>query len=128
MYKNSKLLKLISMVLIVLMVSTPMMLLAQEEQEDTFFQGKLDGERDAKGNGLWALAGCACGIFGVAAAYLIKPTPPAAALIGRSSEYIMGYTEGYQNKSRNKNAMYACGGWAAFVLIYAAAGGFNTSD
>ena len=39
----------------------------------------------------------------------------------------MGYTDGYQNKARNKNVGYACGGWAIFILIYAAAGGFDTS-
>lgn len=117
--------KLVSLILILLIVSMPV--LAQEEYSD-FMQGKLDGEQGARGNPAWILGGLACGIIGVGAAYLIKPSPPADALIGKSAEYVLGYTEGYQKKSCTKNAGYACGGWAAFIIIYAAAGGFDTSE
>ena len=127
MYRNSILIKVISVFLIAIMVSIPMTLLAQQ-QEGTFAQGKMDGERDAKGNALWVLAGAGCGIFGVGAAYFMKPSPPAQALVGKSADYVLGYTDGYQNKARNANAGYACGGWAAFIAIYAAAGGFSTTE
>ncbi len=127
MNRNSYVSKCISVFLIVLLISTPIIVIAQD-QEDNFAQGKVHGERDAKGNGLWFLAGAGCGIFGVGAAYISKPAPPAQALVGKSAEYVIGYTQGYQNKARNTNMGYACGGWAAFVLVYAAAGGFSTSD
>ena len=115
--------KVIALVLATLMVATP--LLAQGQTSD-YMQGKLDGERDAKGNPLWFLAGAGCGIFGAGAAFLIKPSPPAHALIGKSTEYVLGYTEGYKNKARNQNTMYACGGWLTFVLIFVAVGGLDT--
>ena len=103
--------------LIFLLIATP--LLAQQTMDD-YVQGKLDGERDAKGSPLWFLAGLGCGIFGAGAAYFIKPSPPTHALVGKSSSYVMGYTEGYQNKARNKNTTYACAGWVAWTILYLA--------
>lgn len=93
---------------------------------DTCMQGKFDGTAAAKGNPLWFLAGAACGIFGTGAAYFIKPSPPVGSLMGRSSEYVLCYTDAYQNKARNGNTAWACGGWATFVVIYVAAGGLET--
>ena len=107
----------IALTLAILIIATP--LLAQQTMDD-YVQGKLDGERDSKGNPLWILAGVGCGVFGVGAAYFIKPSPPAHALVGKASGYVMGYTEGYQKKSRNKNAGYACAGWAAWIIFYLA--------
>jgi len=127
MHRNIIFIKIISVFLIVMMVSMPITLLAQQ-QEGTYAQGKMDGERDAKGNALWILAGAGCGIFGVGAAYFMKPSPPAQALVGKSIDYVLGYTEGYQTKARNANVGYACGGWAAFIAIYAATGGFSSTD
>ncbi len=127
MYRNSYSIKAISLLLIIILVSMPMVLIAQDQAE-TFSQGKMDGERDTRGNAVWILAGIGCGIFGVGAAYFIKPSVPAQVLVGKSSDYVLGYTEGYQNKARNKNAGYACAGWALFVAVYLAAGGFNTSS
>jgi len=101
------------------MLSTPIISIAQTMGND-YLQGKMQGELDAKGNPLWILAGLGCGIFGAGAAYFTKPSPPTTALLGKSTEYILGYTEGYQNKSRKMNTGYACGGWAGFVLIYLA--------
>ncbi|MFC1475680.1 hypothetical protein ACFLQW_01605 [Candidatus Zixiibacteriota bacterium] len=114
--------KVICILLSMLLVTAPV--LAEGELTD-YQQGKVDGERDARGNALWFLAGAACGICGAGAAYLIKPKPPAGALVGKSGDYVLGYTEGYQTKARNQNTMWACGGWLAFVLIFAAAGGYD---
>ena len=117
MYRNSVLLKLTSILLVIVFISMPVMLIAQQEGND-YFQGKMIGEQAAKGNPLWILAGVGCGIFGAGAAYFTKPNPPSQALLGKSPEYIMGFTEGYQKKSRSINTGYACGGWAGFALIY----------
>ena len=127
MFRHNYFVKLISVFLITVMVLTPILVTAQEV-EQTYAQGKMDGERDAKGNFLWFFAGVGCGVFGAGIAYFAKSSPPAQKLIGKTSDYVLGYTEGYQNKSRNKNVGFACGGWAAFVLIYAAAGGFSTAE
>ena len=104
--------KVIALALAILMFATPFTsLLAQQATMSDYVQGKIDGERDAKGNPLWILAGAGCGIFGAGAAYLIKPSPPAHALIGKSTEYVLGYTEGYKNKARSENTKWACSGW-----------------
>jgi hypothetical protein len=90
------------------------------QQGGNFVQGKMDGARDARGNALWIIAGVGCGILGVGAAYLTKPSPPLDQLAGKSQEYVMGYTEGYQNKAKDINTGYACAGWGSWVLIYLA--------
>lgn len=120
--------KVVALAMAILLFATPISSLLAQEGLGDFAQGKLDGERDAKGNPIWFLAGVGCGIIGVGIAYLVKPSPPAAALIGKSSEYVLGYTDGYQNKSRSKNATYACGGWLVFVIIFVAAGGLETDE
>jgi hypothetical protein len=88
----------------------------------------MDGEREGRGNPLWILAGAGCGILGAGAAYLYKPTPPMYRLMGKPSQYVLCYTESYQKKARKANTAWACGGWLAFIVIYAAAGGFSTSS
>ena len=88
-------------------------------------QGKADGERDGKGNAAWILAGAGCGIIGLGAAYLIKPSPDASTLLGKSSEYVLCYTEAYQNKAKGKNAMYAGVGWAIAIVVLLATGAFE---
>lgn len=91
----------------------------------TFVQGKIDGARDAKGNALWLIAGVGCGVFGVGAAYFTKPSPPTQMLIGKSRDYVMGYTEGFQGKSRETNTGYACAGWGTWALVYLAISSSN---
>lgn len=109
-----------AIVLTVVMLTSPVLTpaaIAQESMND-YVQGKLDGERDAKGNPVWFLAGCLAGATGVIGAYVVKPDPPAYQLLGKSPEYIMGYTEGYQNKARDRNVMYALVGCGTFVIGY----------
>ena len=48
-------------------------------------------------------------------------------LMGKPPEYVLCYTESYQKKARTQNTAWACGGWLAFIVIFAAAGGFDTS-
>jgi len=110
------------MILIILMVGMPVTLLAQ--QQDDYLQGKMQGELDAKGSPVWILAGLSgtycCLLFGVAgigAAYMIPPSPPINTLLGKSSNYVIGYTEGYKNKAKKKNATYASFGCLAAALI-----------
>ena len=115
--------KVVALILLVLIVATP---LAAVQTQDDYIQGKADGEQAASGNFLWFFAGAGCGLIGVGAAYLMKPGPPAHAMVGKSANYAIGYRDGYGNKSRNQNTLYACGGLAAFIAIFAAAGGFQT--
>lgn len=81
-------------------------------------KGRVDGRLDAKGNALWVLAGspglcCSgVGVVGVALSILVPPRPPVSNLLGKSSSYIQGYTEGYKSKARWKNA-----GWSSLGCI-----------
>lgn len=110
--------KTIISVLTLLMLFVPV--LSHAQQQSDFLQGKLDGQRDAKGNFLWFIAGVGCGIFGIGAAYIVKPEPSAEALIGKSSDYVIGYTEGYKEEGRTKNTTYAAVGCLTWSVIYLA--------
>jgi hypothetical protein len=88
-----------------------------------YISGKMDGERDAQGKGIWFVAGLpgvccyGVGLGGILCSFLVPPSPPEAAIIGKSGEYIMGYTEGFQSKGRLKNAKYATLGCLAGTAI-----------
>lgn len=62
---------------------------------------------------MWLLAGMpgimcyGIGCLGVIASVLIPPDPPVSEMLGKSTAYILGYTEGYKSKGRWKN-----GGWS----------------
>lgn len=110
--------KNICIFLIILMIVTP----ALTQQSSDYLTGKADGARDgaSAASPLWIVAGIGCGVFGVGAAYLMPPSPPAERLIGKSPEYVAGYTESYRNSARNRQTLYACAGWLSWVLIYLA--------
>lgn len=108
--------KILLLILALTLVLTP--LLAQGS--DDYAQGKIAGEADGKGNALWFIAGLGCGILGFGAALLITPEPPTQALVGKSSNYVLGYNEGYKKKAKGQNALYAGIGWAAWIVIYLA--------
>jgi hypothetical protein len=59
-------------------------------------------------------------MVGIGFAYLSKPNPDYNMLnmMGDKSEaYKAGFTQGYQNKSRNTNMMYASIGWLAWIVV-----------
>lgn len=89
-----------------------------------YLQGKRDGERDAKGNAVWFLSGCLLGGVGIIIAYVVEPSVPTEHLVGKSPEYVRGYSEGYKKKAQHKNAMNAVYGCVAlgvgYVILYAA--------
>lgn len=111
----------IALILVLLMIAAP--LLAQQEMSE-YLQGKMDGEREAKGNNMWFLAGCLLGGVGIIIAYVMEPDVPTQQLVGKSPEYVQGYTEGYKKKAQTKNAMSALYGClalgVAYIILYAA--------
>jgi hypothetical protein len=86
---------------------------AKQVGTGTFAQGKIDGERLAKGNVMWVPGGFIFNFFAIGYAYFYKASPPTYALIGKSAEYVLGFTEGYQNRIRTLNTRYACLGCAS---------------
>lgn len=120
--------KFVATLIIVMILALPVMGIAQEtmekQEEGTYAEGMMMGEMEGKGNPVWLVGGLGCGFFLlylgtpiVLIAYLLPQNPPAARLIGKSSAWAMGYTEGYKKKSQNANAGYACGGLALGSIV-----------
>jgi hypothetical protein len=80
-----------------------------------FVQGKQDAAKDAKGNVLWTLGGCLLGPLGVFMCYLKPSPPPPENLMGKSDDYVRGYTDAYRPK---KNARDAAWAWAGMAGCY----------
>ncbi len=92
----------------------------QEQKTSTagdYMQGKIDGERDGRGNFAWFFGGLCLGLLGVVLAFVIAPQPSTENLVGRSPEYIMGYTEGYKSRAKQQQGYYALGGMAMAVVV-----------
>ncbi|MBN1350547.1 hypothetical protein JXJ21_14115 [candidate division KSB1 bacterium] len=115
MPRNQLLIKSTLIALILVIIATSGII--AQESTGTYLDGKADGQRDAMGNAMWILAGFGCGIMGVVAAYIHKPSPPVYALVGKSPEYVLGYTEGYQTKARSRNLWYASAGLGAMLVV-----------
>ena len=111
----------ISMLIAFSLLATPLSLNAQENTANaTFTDGMMAGEMAASGSAGWLVGGFLCGIFGVGGAFLIEPSPPAHFLIGKNSEYIMGFTQSYKSAEKKKNLTYAsigCLGSVAFNIM-----------
>lgn len=96
-------------------------------QAGGYSQGKADGRRDgnAAASPLWGLAGLGCGCFGVGAAFLIAPPVPGEKLIGKSADYVNGYSEGYKSAVVMRQVGYASAGWLIWLVIWLAITGFD---
>lgn len=105
-------------------------LLAQVDQTDLSqarMQAEIDAKRDA-GAAVWFIVGCAGSLLGLLIAQLSSPSPPQAALIGKSPEYVAAYTDVYVRRIksiRTAYSLYGCGAsvvfWGTIILIAAAA-------
>jgi Na+/proline symporter len=78
---------------------------------------------------LWLAIGCVLGIIGVVIAMVSSPTAPGAAFIGQPPDYIMAYTNTYQQAAKsiqqNKALLGCVLGYgvvaALYLLVFAAA-------
>ena len=92
----------------------------QGDSGNDYLQGKMDGEAAATASGMWFFAGFCLGLVGVLIAYLVKPTPTTAHLVGKSHAYINGYVEGYKDKAGSKQGSKALVGLAAYCVVWLA--------
>jgi hypothetical protein len=101
-----------------------------EEATGTAAEGVVAGQADGRSSSsgfLWFGAGCLFTYFGVGAAYLITPSPPAMRLLGKSIEYVAAYTDAYAASARSvqtNNAWWGCiltntVGCGLYVVFYA---------
>jgi len=85
----------------------------------TAAEGMAAGQSDGRANTngvLWLGAGCLLQVFGVAAAYLYTPTPPAMPLLGKSPEYVAAYTDAYGDAAKSVQTGNAWVGCIAYTL------------
>lgn len=110
--------KVICPPLILVFISVPVLAQTAQQPSD-YMQGKADGEAAAEGNFVWGAAGLLFGCLAVGYVYLIySPSPPSSALVGKSGDYVQGFTEGYKKKMRKLNGSYALAGWALWLAIF----------
>jgi len=113
--------RLLSSLIVLSIVFAPLAVQSQEAAGGgSFTDGLMAGQMAGEGNAAWVLGGFLCGVFGVGGAYFIEPSPPVHMLMGKSSEYVMGFTEGYKKEAKKKNVQYAsigCLGGLALNLL-----------
>ncbi|MFP4467318.1 MAG: hypothetical protein ACLFP1_09715 [Candidatus Goldiibacteriota bacterium] len=103
----------------VLVAVAPMTLMAQTDG-DTCALAKTDAEADVN-KFVWIGAGFLLGPVGILLGYLVAPSPPASRLMGKSSNYVMQYTECYKDSASSAQGMDAiigCGIAGACAAAY----------
>ena len=76
-----------------------------ETTNDDYISGRFDGTEQAKGKFIYFLFGLLLSLLGVLIALFYQEKPNQSMLEGKSKAYILGFTEAYQSKSRNKNVV-----------------------
>ena len=85
---------------------------------------KKDAITDAQRDSTWYGAGFLFGVLGVGAAYVMTPAVPPERLLGKSPDYVIFYTDAYQETIRTKRveqASIGClflGGAAGIYYLY----------
>ena len=108
----------IALLLLVVMLSTPLLVLAQEKIDSAAIIAAA--ERDAEDDvnkSLWTAMGFCIGCFGFLAASAVEPNPPATKLIGKSPEYVAIYTDAYKRKAKRIQQTHACTGWVVGAAV-----------
>lgn len=85
-------------------------------ENSDFLQGRLDAQRHAKGDTEWYCFGCAMGPAAVFLPLFLTFNPPPERFIGRSKEYVQGYTEDYRKNQKAANFKSALKGSALVIL------------
>ena len=118
--------KTLSFVMVVMLFTMPFLTLAQQTGDAT--QAVIDAKTDAnKSNDLliWGLGsflsalacGCVGGLVVVAVGQINDPSPPAARFLGKSNEYVLFYTQTYQNERKRKRTYASLGGCVGGMVV-----------
>ncbi|MEW5816258.1 MAG: hypothetical protein AB1798_12785 [Spirochaetota bacterium] len=75
---------------------------AGNDKDYTYEQGKIDGKKAAKGNGVFFFTGCIAPLAFVLP-WVIGPKVPTDHLVGKPAEYVDGYVDGYKAQAKLKN-------------------------
>lgn len=109
--------KFIALAMCFFIVATPLLAQQADNKTGDYIQGRADGELDGKGSAGYLLLGVVCGVIGFVIAAVSNPSPPPERIMGKSREYVLGYTDGYRSKAKNKNMVYAGIGWGISAII-----------
>lgn len=105
-----------------LLFSMPFLTLAQPTVTGDAAQAIIDAQTDVKKDHntdlnvaftaflVSAVFGCIGGSVVVATSQITTPTPPADRFIGKSTEYIVFYTQTYEKERKNQRGQAAFGG------------------
>ncbi len=115
-----KVFKLMTATTVALMlVSEPTMLMAQNSvASQACTQAQQDVQMEVNKT-MWLVIGFFGGLIGVAAAYIIEPTPPASKLLGKSPEYVAAYTDCYKEAGKKIQTHAAIKGCVISLLVSA---------
>lgn len=84
-------------------------------------EAQAQAEKDVNGT-LWLGVGCLLGLVGYLIALLVVPNPPAGALMGKSPDYVVQYTDAYKSKAKSmqtSKALIGClVGTGLQILVY----------
>jgi len=109
--------KTLGLILLLTLVAIPIVTYGQAG--DVCHQAQRDARHDVNDT-LWFTLGCLFGVFGLGAAYLILPSPSAARMVGKSSEYVNVYIDCYKDRARDiqvKKSFNGCLIWSIVALL-----------
>lgn len=84
---------------------------------EEYMRGITDAKKDAQGSVLFCFSGCCLQLIGILLPYIINYDPPAEKLMGKSADYIMGYSKQYNSSMKNKNMINAIIGYLGNVGV-----------
>ena len=102
----------------IILLVTPILMNADDSASSAIIAADRDARADTNGF-LWFGAGCLFHLLGVGAAYVIKPSPRASVLLGKSPEYVAAYTDEYRSFASEIQTKYAWMGCISSTTIYA---------
>ena len=88
-------------------------------QSSAIADARRDAIADAQRDNSWYAAGLIFGVFGVGAAYVMAPQVPPMNLLGKSPEYLIFYTDSYQQAMRKLRVEHATTGCLVGVGVVA---------
>ncbi len=104
-------------VVALVLIGEPAMLMAQSSNAtQACAQAQQDVQMEVNKT-LWLAIGFFGGIFGIAAAYIIEPSPPASKLLGKSPEYVAAYTDCYKEAGKKIQTNAAIKGCVIGALV-----------
>lgn len=83
---------------------------------EEYMRGIADAKKDAQGSVLFCFSGACLQLIGILLPYIIDYDPPAEKLVGKSPDYIMGYSKQYNSSMKNKNMINAIIGYVGYYV------------